>query len=75
MKKGLAGVIISLLLILAAVFGVLYVSGARDNDSIIRGLRASVSEKDTMIMTLSGTLREKEDRIGDLTADLKYLRR
>ena len=43
MKKGLTGLILSLLLVLAVVFGVLYISSVRQNDETVRELRASLA--------------------------------
>ena len=70
MKKGLTGLVISLLLILSIVFGVLYVCGNNRHISQVRNLLDSVDERDTQLFEMSNELSNKTKQIQDLNKQL-----
>ena len=69
MKKGLAGVIISLLAVVAVVFGVLFLNGSLNNDTRVSELHASLSGMEERILAVNTELNEKNDLVKALTEE------
>ena len=63
MKKGLTGIIISLLLILSVVFAVLYVSANSRHHSQVNDLHSVVDSREKLLMEMSSDLERKSGSV------------
>ena len=60
MRKGLAGVIISLLAVLAVAFAILYINATGSGSDQLKSLRAVVNERDQQLLTLRTELADRD---------------
>ena len=70
MKKGLAGIIISLLLILSVVFAVLYISSCSRHNSQVNELHAVVDSREKQLIEMNSKVSGLTDQLRDAEENL-----